>query len=49
MAIECFLITTEFGAKAKRVYVAIENLMSRHSYLKLCRDIPYFVTESSRT
>ena len=34
--IEYFLLVTEFGAKAKRVYVATENLMSRQSYLILC-------------
>ena len=34
---EYFLIATEFRAKAKRVYVAIENLMSRQSCLSLCR------------
>ena len=42
--IECFLVTTEFGAKVKRVYVAIENLMSRQSYLKLCHDRLYFMS-----
>ena len=36
--IEYFLIATEFGAKEKRVYVAIENLMSRQSFLSLCRN-----------
>ena len=35
---EYFLVITEFEAKAKRVYVTTEDLMSRQSCLKLCRD-----------
>ena len=33
-----FLVVTEFGAKAKRVYVATKNLMSRQNCLSLCRN-----------
>ena len=39
-----FLVTIEFGAKAKIVYVATENLMLQKSYLKLCRDIVYLTS-----
>ena len=35
---EYFLVSTKFGVKAKRVYVAIENLMSRQSCLSLCHN-----------
>ena len=31
-------------AKVKRFYVAIENLMSLQSCLKLCRDIVYLAS-----
>ena len=38
---EYYFVATEFEAKAKRVYVATENLMSRQSCLSLCRNRVY--------
>ena len=35
---------TEFGTKAKRVYVMIEDLMSRQSCLKLCHNRVYLTS-----
>ena len=51
VATEYFLVTTEFGAKAKRIYVATENLMSQHSCLKFVsrRSISYIAIESSKS
>ena len=48
---EYFLVMTEFRAKAKRIYVATGNLMSRQSCLKFVsrQSISYVTIESSKT
>ena len=42
---EYYFVATEFEAKAKRVYVATENLMSRQSCLSLCRNRVYLTPQ----
>ena len=36
--IEYILVTTEFEAKVKRIYITTEKLMSRQSCLSLCHE-----------